>query len=218
MKKLLLLLATFSLSAGAFASWNNVSQQATHDQNLTTSDSGAQDIANKLSGHTVKLDPNFWLHQSIQVYVDKLQATIVQEGILTQAEARDVIWQPLTIDKAVHYPNVTFTVIDHFSVAHGQTELDASTGESSYQIAQKIQAFPEINLEYSYWHTHPLKDHIPELQKVLVDQKVLTAPEASVVTGVKSTTPHPVPGPFHQGVIVNDDVTESVGTAFFDYI
>ena len=111
MKKLLLLLTTFTLTGGSFATLNNFSQETTHFTGATN-ESKAQQIADKLDHSVVKLDPNFWLNKNIDVYETQLNELLVKEGILTQAEASvAIIWQNFTINKATSVPyKVSFTV------------------------------------------------------------------------------------------------------------
>ena len=58
MKKLLLLLTTFTLTSGSFATLNNFSRETTHFTDATN-ESKAQQIADKIDHSVVKLDPNF---------------------------------------------------------------------------------------------------------------------------------------------------------------
>lgn len=86
MKKLFLILATFSLSDGAFISCNHVFQQTKHHQPSPTNHTRAYAIAQKIDHSVVKLDPTFWLNKNIEIYHTTLNATLVKEGILTQGD------------------------------------------------------------------------------------------------------------------------------------
>lgn len=131
MRKLLLILATFSLSGGVFISCNHLFQQIKHHQTSPTNHTRAWAIAQKIDYSVVKLDPNFWLNKNIQIYHTTLNATLVKEGILTQGDksGTSIIWQNLTIKQAKIYEKVRFTVICQFSSKIGTTELDASNGK-----------------------------------------------------------------------------------------
>lgn len=86
MKKVILILATFSLSGGTFVSCNHVFQQAKHHQTSPTNHTRAYQIAQKIDHSVVKLDANFWLNKNIEIYHTTLNATLVKEGILTQSD------------------------------------------------------------------------------------------------------------------------------------
>ena len=70
----------------------------------------AQDIANKLQGKTIILDPRFWVGKDIKNYKEQLDNAIVQQGILTKEEVQYVSWGDLTLNQARSYPNCDFTV------------------------------------------------------------------------------------------------------------
>ena len=212
MKKLLLLLTTFTLTGGSFASLNNFSQQNTHFTEATN-ENKAQQISDKIQNSIVKLDPNFWLNKNIEIYQNQLNATLVKEGILTQAEAGvNILWSNVTINKAVSY-KVNFEVVCQWSAAGGTTQLNASTGETAYQIGQKLESALPIHLKYS---NVPLQNHLPELRQALVAQKILTIPEASLVAGV-TKVPRPAPGIRFQPIIVNDGNTTFQALCWIDY-
>ena len=221
MKRLLLILTTFTLNGIISMEWNHVFwKQASHKTPLKD-DGQAEKIATKIKNTAIKIDPNYWLNRNIEIYDYVLNKDLVKDGIITQSEENSctIVWPNLTINMAGWFYNVNFEVLCNWSAANGNAKINASTGESSYQIAQKIQNFPkEIYLKYSYWHTHSLQDNIPKLRKVLVNQKVLTIEEASVVTGVRVLTPNPSPGPTLQGIIVNDCNTASEAIASVDYV
>ena len=70
----------------------------------------AQDIANKLQGKTIILDPKFWVGKDIKNYKEQLDNAIVSQGILTKEEVQYVSWGDLTLNQAKSYPNCDFTV------------------------------------------------------------------------------------------------------------
>ena len=131
MKKLFLILTTFSLSGGTFISCNHIFQQTKHNQTPPTNHTRAYAIAQKIDHSVVKLDPNFWLNKNIEIYHTTLNATLVKENILTQDDesGTSIIWQNLTIKQATIYKKVSFTVICQFSSKIGSTELDVSAGK-----------------------------------------------------------------------------------------
>ena len=86
MKKLFLILATFSLSGGAFVSCNHFFQLTKHHQPSPINHTRAYAIAQKIDHSVVKLDSTFWLNKNIDVYHATLNATLLKEGILTQGD------------------------------------------------------------------------------------------------------------------------------------
>ena len=99
----------------------------------------AEDIANKLQGKTIVLDPKFWVGKDIKNCKDQLDNAIVSQDILTQEEVQYVSWGDLTLNQARSYPNCDFTVSkdSETAVAHNIT-LDVEN-------QQDKQTFNQIN-------------------------------------------------------------------------
>ena len=92
----------------------------------------AQDIANKLQGKTIVLDPKFWVGKDIKNYKEQLDNAIVQQGILTQKEVQYVSWGDLILNQARSYPGCVFVV-----EKDGQT---ASAGDITINVKANDQA------------------------------------------------------------------------------
>ena len=68
----------------------------------------AQDIANKLSNKTIKLDPGFWGTKNLINYPQQLRAAIVQQGLLTEDEAQYVFGADQIIQETIAYAHLKF--------------------------------------------------------------------------------------------------------------
>ena len=189
MKKLLLSLATIALTSGSLAGLSalpkmaqNIPAKQTPQQTEAKSNTEADDIAKKLQGKTIKLDPNYWLGKNINYYTIALDDIIVKQGILTNDEVQYVHWNNLTINVAGWYWTVGFTVWvgGH---ASGTVCLDADSGETTAQIANKLQSKP-IQLNYDYWNNKDLKTNLADLRSIIVNEGILNKIEASEITGL----------------------------------
>ena len=100
----------------------------------------AEDIANKLWNKTIKLDPSQFLGKNLQTDKAQFNAAIVKAGLLNANEVQYVSWNNLTIDVARWYKNgAHFTVNKDGATASGTASINASTGETTQQIASKIK-------------------------------------------------------------------------------
>ena len=143
----------------------------------------AAEIANKLRGKIIKLDPTAWLGRNIKKYSNDLNALIVKAGFLTAPEAKDVSWNSKTIASASWYWTVNFTVNVNGQTASGSDTINATTGETTDQIAAKLKAHP-VKLNYNYWNKKDLKTNLTQLRSIIVNEGILTKAEASVITGL----------------------------------
>ena len=186
MKKLFLSLATIALTSGSLAGLSvlpKMVQNMPAKQKQAKSNTEADDIAKKLQGKTIKLDPNFWLGRNLQEDGFLLNDIIVKKGILTADEAQYVNWSDLTINVAGWYWTVGFTVDWLGEYATGTVCLDADSGETTAQIAKKLQSKP-IQLNYDYWNNKDLKTNLADLRSIIVNEGILNRVEASEITGL----------------------------------
>ena len=203
MKKLIASCATIALLSGSVAgvsAWTNAQQFVTKIHQLakphkpsknnykTSSNETATDIANKLRGKIIKLDPNVWLGRNIKNYISDLNALVVKAGILTADEAKSVTWSSQTIAAAVWYWTVNFTVNLNGQTASGTDTINATTGETTAQIAAKLKSKP-IQINYDYWNNKDLKANLAQLRNIIVNESVLTKAEASVIAGLSGSDP-----------------------------
>ena len=149
----------------------------------------AEDIANKLWNKTIKLDPNQFLNKNLQTDKAQFNAAIVKAGLLNANEVQYVSWNNLTIDVARWYKNgAHFTVNKDGATASGTASINASTGETTQQIASKI-AKQNINLNLAYWQNKTIDNSsLIAMRSILVNEKILTKPEASVIATITSST------------------------------
>ena len=204
MKKLIASCATLALLSGSVASvttWTNTkhlptqltqqSKTATNKfqnkNNGTIKNETATDIANKLQGKIIKLDPTVWLGRNIKNYISDLNALVVKAGILNADEAKNVTWSNQTIVSAAWYWTVNFTVNLNGTTASGTDTLNATTGETTNQIVAKLEAHP-VKLNYNYWNGKNLATDLAELRSIIVNEGILTKAEASVITGLYNGT------------------------------
>lgn len=144
----------------------------------------AEDISNKLWNKTIKLDPNVFLHKDIKTVQAQFNAVIVQERILTQAEVKYVSWDDLKINVARWYNNgAHFSVKKDGAVCSGSVTIDASINETPAQIAAKINN-KDINLNLTYWNNKEVNPHLAEIRSIIVNEKLLTKLEASLITRI----------------------------------
>ena len=198
MKQLLISLATIVLTTSSIVNtslWTKqthrqqpiLNQQKRSNQQATQED--AEDIANKLWNKTIKIDPNFWLNKDIQTDQADFNKALVQQGLLTQTEAQYVTWNSLNINEAGWFWNQgVFSVKKDGATATGHMTINASTGETTATIANKISKATNIKLNYNFWNNKMLQDQLPALRTILVNDKILTKAEASVVTGINPIT------------------------------
>ena len=141
----------------------------------------AQDIANKLAGKTIVLDPKFWVGKDIKNYKQQLDALIVQQGILTKKEVQYVSWGDLKIDQARKYPNCDFNVTKdgQTATAHDVTlNIDSAEFEWFNKINQLIGSDIIQKEGGQLLYQGPLKDPYGSIDTS--DQEVMLALEHSV--------------------------------------
>ena len=204
MKKLITSCATIALLSGSIASvtaWTNVQHSATKitqssqratdklkENNYTAiQNETAADIANKLRGKIIKLDPTVWLGRNIQNYFSDLNALVIKAGILTADEAKHVAWSSQTIASAAWYWTVHFIVDFSGQTASGTDTLNATTGETTAQIANKLKTHL-VKLNYNYWNGKNLATNLAQLRSIIVNEGILTKAEASDITGLYNGT------------------------------
>ena len=186
MRKLLMSLATVVLMTGSVTSAAALSYQMTKTpfvrSNTTTTNEDAEDIAGKLWNQTIKIDPHFWLNKDIKTKQADFNKTIVKEGILTAEEVQYVSWGDLTINEARWFQNKgDFTVAKDGATATGTVTVNASTNETTQQIANKISTATNVKLNYNYWNNKATQSELLTLRDILVNEHVLTKAEASIV-------------------------------------
>ena len=214
MKKILMSLATVVLVTGSVTSMTAMTHQARTISSVgqtqqTNTNEDAEDIASKLWNQTIKIDPNVWLNKDIKTEQADFNKAIVNDGILTADETQYVSWGDLTINEAGWFHNQgDFTVAKDGSVATGTVTVNASTGETTQQIATKISKATNVKLNYNYWNNKQTQNELLTLRAILVNEHVLTKAEASVVTGVDPTTITKA-GQITLNLAVNDHETTS---------
>ena len=199
MKKLITILATVVLITGSVASATNTmhcnvqttkvfSQKTNPTQsNYQATNEDVEQIAGKLVNKKIKIDPNYWLGKDIKNYQTQLNAAIVKDGILTQDEVQYVSWSDYTVSQAIMAKTPAhFTVKKDGATAYGIASLNASIGESATQVAAKLSKVTPV-LNIADWKSRKATSYIPQLRSLLVNEKILTKPEASLVTNVKNT-------------------------------
>ena len=194
MKKILITLVTGALASGSFANsslWTNKFTQ--HEKftdtkldsksNFQTTNEDAEDIAGKLFGQLIKLNPNFWFGKNIKNYQAQLNVQIVKQGILTAEEVKYVVWQDFTVASAIFYWNKGhFTVKKDGAVCTGNVSLNASTGETTNQIATKLTK-ANIKFNYDYWNNKNVANNLILVRSILINEHILTKYEASNIVG-----------------------------------
>ena len=174
----------------------------------------AEDIANKLFNKSIKLDPNFWLNTDIKADPTDLNKALIKDGLLTANETQYVKWGSLNINKAGYFWNkAAFSVKKDGATATGTATVDADSGSTTQQIANKINKATNIKFNYNYWNNKAVQNELPVLRTILVNDKILTRPEASVVTGLVSPVTITKTGAVTLNVDVNDNNTNTDANA-----
>ena len=187
MKKLLTILATLGLitsSTAGINAWkqtNQQNQQINNSQQATNED--AEDIASKLWNQAITIDANFFLSKDIKNYQSQFNAAIVKDGILTKDEVQYVSWNNLNITQAGWFWNKgAFTVQKDGATMTGQVTVDASTNETTKQIATKLET-AHIQFNYNYWDNKTVTNYLTLIRSILVNEKILSKAEASEIVG-----------------------------------
>lgn len=213
MKKLIMSLAIVVLMAGSVTSMTALTYQKTKTpsikaNNPTTTNEDAEDIANKLWNKTIKINPKFFLNKNLQTDQEQFTDIVEEQRIITPDEAQYVSWGNLNINIAGWYWNKgSYTVTKDGATATGHFTVDADTGETPQQIAEKVANAPNIKFNYNYWNGKSVHDNLVLFRQILVNEQVLTKVEASVVTGFQQTTTITKTGEVTFGIIVNDNNT-----------
>ena len=225
MKKLLTSLATIALIGGsvlnttAFKQINH--QPNINNKNTKTNESAAnedaEDIASKLFHKTIKLDPNVWLGKNLATDQANFNANLVKLGILSSSETQYVTWSNLNIKVAGWYWNEGFTVKKDSATATGSVAINASTGETTAQIAAKLSK-ATLQFNYDWWNGKSLKDNWAQIQQIIANEHLLTKTEASVVTGLASYKTISGAGQFAIQMHVNDGNTDSIATPHINVV
>ena len=222
MKKLLMSLATISLMTGSLSNMTAFIQKTISHQTLKsyqTTNEDAEDIANKLWNKTIKIDPSFWLNKNIQTDQTDFNKVLVKQEILTQDEAQYVKWGSLNISKAGYFWNKgAFSVKKDGATATGSVTIDADSGSTTQQIAAKISKATNIKFNYNYWNNKAVQNNLPAFRNILVNDKILTRAEASVVTGLVSPLTIKQVGSIAFKVDVNDNNTNTDANAHVNVV
>ena len=145
----------------------------------------AEDIANKLFMKKIKLDPDFWLGKNIKDYTNQFNGALIKQGLLNQEETQYISWSNVNITSASYFSNaINFTVQKDKATAKGYASINATTGETTNQIATKLKN-ADIRLNYNYWNNKTINS-LSTIKSILVNEKILTKAEASVLVGVNN--------------------------------
>ena len=175
----------------------------------------AQQIANKLKGKSVKLDPNFWVGKSTQDYIVQFNAALVKAGLITQYEAKYTdIKLPLTALSAHWYWSQSFKVYaGDDAIAGSNLTVNDSLAETPAQIAAKLSK-ETIQFNFNWWKGKDLAANWAQIPEMIANEHLLTKAEASDVIGI-SYGDFTVESAIARGLIgfdVNDNNTVSNAT------
>ena len=201
--------------------WTNDKQQLkTNVLSSQTTSEDAEDIANKLWNKTIKIDPNVFVGKNLKTDKKEVDVALVKDGVLTQNEAQYVSWGDLNINIAGWYWNKgSYTVTKDGATATGHVTIDADSGESPAMIAAKIAKTTNIGFNYEWWNKKSVQNYLPELQNILINEKILTKAEAYTTAGFASDfTINNQTGLFGIKLIVNDNNTSADAWAHINVI
>ena len=152
---------------------------------FTPTTESPQDIANKLQGKTVKLDPTFWSGKNILDYPKKFQQELVTQKLLTADEAQYVQGTSFVVGAIKNYPNLTFKVEENGVVAYAKN-MTIEVTNPDYKVLDKMKN-GHITLKYSEWKGRELKDYNYDFRQLLVKEKILTQEESNWIEANDST-------------------------------
>ena len=146
-----------------------------------------QDIANKLQGKTVKLDPTSWNGKNILNYPKKFQQELVNQKLLTADEAQYVQGTSFVVGAIKNYPNLTFKVEENGVVAYAKN-MTIEVTNPDYKVLDKMKN-GHITLKYSEWKGRELKNNLYnyDFRQLLVKEKILTQEESNWIEANDST-------------------------------
>ena len=210
MKKILTILATLTLTSGVIM---NATAFTKDKQNIPKQCSkktpqpkneDVEDIANKLFGKMININPSFWLNKDIANYQSQFNAAIVKQGILTKTEVQYVTWKSLDILRAGYFWNqADFTVSKDAATATGKATVNASNGETSKEVSAKISK-AKLNFNFNYWNGKTILSQFQLFRQMFVNEKILTPAEASLVSLATSGFKITKAGSFTIQLHVND--------------
>ena len=171
----------------------------------------SQDIVDKLNKKTIKLNPDFWMNKNLQDYQAKMNDLVVQNKLLTKYETQYVHWNNFHVNQAKYYWNQAgFTVwkkMPQYGTS-GKVTINASVGETTKVIAAKLE-HAKITLNYNYWHGKNITNYMPLIRSILVNEKILTKTEASIVNGFLHPKTINSAGKLAVNFNINDDNTNT---------
>ena len=146
MKRLLSTFAVLALagtSATTSTAWIKNNQQFNATDPKTAQNETAQDIANKLEGKTINLQFKNWVSQKISDNLYLLQNALVNQGLLTQDEAKYIIGTNVSwrVKKQVKAPGCTFSFFkDGQTATAGDITLNIYTGYKIWDFNNVLYA------------------------------------------------------------------------------
>ena len=211
MKKIMISLATVALISGSVANATaftkqNLFQNRMNKQkiNVNQTNEDVEDIANKLFGKLININPNFWLNKDIHNYQSQFNAAIVQQKVLTADEVKYVSWASLEINRAGYFwSQADFTVAKDGATATGHVTVNATNGETSKQVAAKISK-AKLNFNLNYWSNKTILSQFQIFRQMFVNEKILTKNEASLISLANSSFKITQAGQFVVQLHVND--------------
>ena len=160
---------------GQSAEANNIKLDARpHDET-------AQQIAEKLDGKTIRLDPAFWVGKSPSDYRQKFLNEMIQQGLINEVEKNSMAWPHITITDAKVYHDFYINVVRYDQSVRVEVALDVSPFETAQTIAKKLQA-ATILLNPGFWLRKDVFDYQSQLNDAIVQQGILTRREVQYVT------------------------------------
>ena len=152
---------------------------------FTPTTESPQDIANKLQGKTVKLDPTFWTEKNILNYQKKFDDELVNQKLLTADEAQYVQGTSFVVKAIKSYPNLTFKVEKNGVVADAK-KMTIDVINPGYNVLNKMKN-GHITLDYSVWKGRELKNSRKDFYELLLQEKIVTQAEAGYIEVNDST-------------------------------
>ena len=194
MRKMFSLMAVAVIGVSSFGSLVAFTNKPGQESLLTPSvknnvgqtNESSQAIANKLLNKTIVLNYPQWKDLQFSYYAAEFRKVIVEQGILTAAEAKYVYPNPFFFREAkvYHYNGVYVEQPGERPTYVKNVNIDVTTTDTLQQIAQKLNS-ETLQFNLDYWKNKSVKTYLYEIQNILVKDKILSsAAEAKLVYGV----------------------------------
>ena len=177
---------------------------------LTTTDT-LQQIANKIDENTIDLNSDYWKNKSIRQYFSEIRQIIINDKILTKAEAQ--LLYGVVNDKTIPGPGTftsQFQIGDGFETVVANANIDVvDTGLSAQEIADKLES-KVIRLSGLSWDGKNIRANKQSFEGELVKQNILPRADLQYLSYPDVTINHAIN--YHLNINVSKNGQTAVAT------